>query len=406
MIISLSHIFLYIGFFLLPFTFIRLFNNLTISDILIFLSFITIAISNNGKQFLLKTVFFKNIFIIPLIIFSVGFFLSLNQSVFPFESITAYLQVAFIFLVAYPLLVQVVKDEKQINIIAVMLILPGIVISIIMILLKILSIDIGIDLLAYEGWRGRLTYGGMEPSIPGRIILQNIPFLVVYALTKKSKKVKMVSVIMILIQSLAIFLTASRSNLLTFIIGLILFVTFVIKYENKIQIRSVVFTLFISIIIIAIVYNYNNEFFIKPFERYSTILQIEKSASSLERIKVINMGFNYINRNPFIGLGMGNSHLYTKISVHNPVLLTWVESGLFGILGFTTFYLILLFQGIKCYKNKFYGSYLLLGLTIVMVMMVFGDMFMANSYKRVLWLPALLFFVHSRNLSSNKKDYS
>ena len=406
MIISLSRVFLYIAFFLLPFTFLRLFNNLTISDILIIFSFITIAISNTGKKFLIETVFLKNIFLLPLLIFSVGFFISLNRYVFPYESITAYLQVVFIFLVAYPLLVQVVKDEKQINFIAVMLILPGIVISMIMIILKILSIDIGIDLLAYEGWRGRLTYGGMEPSIPGRIILQNIPLLAVYALTKKSKKIKMVSVILILIQSLAIFLTASRANFLTFIIGLVLFVIFVIKYENKIQIRYVVFTLLISILIITTVYNFDNEFFLRPFERYSTILQIKKSASSLERIKVIDMGFNYINRNPFIGLGMDNSHLYTKISVHNPVLLTWVENGVFGMIGFTTFYLILLFQGIKCYNNKFFGSYLLIGLTIVMVMMVFGDMFMANSYKRVLWLPALLFFVHSRNLSSNRKDFS
>ncbi|MCH7762852.1 MAG: O-antigen ligase family protein [Candidatus Marinimicrobia bacterium] len=373
---------------------------------MIIFSFITIAISNTGKKFLIETVFLKNIFLLPLLIFSVGFFISLNRSVFPYESITAYLQVVFIFLVAYPLLVQVVKDEKQINFIAVMLILPGIVISMIMIILKILSIDIGIDLLAYEGWRGRLTYGGMEPSIPGRIILQNIPLLAVYALTKKSKKIKMVSVILILIQSLAIFLTASRANFLTFIIGLVLFVIFVIKYENKIQIRYVVFTLLISILIITTVYNFDNEFFLRPFERYSTILQIKKSASSLERIKVIDMGFNYINRNPFIGLGMDNSHLYTKISVHNPVLLTWVENGVFGMIGFTTFYLILLFQGIKCYNNKFFGSYLLIGLTIVMVMMVFGDMFMANSYKRVLWLPALLFFVHSRNLSSNRKDFS
>jgi hypothetical protein len=373
---------------------------------LIILSFITIIISNTGKKFLIETVFLKNIFLLPLLIFSVGFFLSLNRSVFPYESITAYLQVVFIFLFAYPLLVKVVKNEKQINIIAVMLIIPGIIISMIMIMLKILSIDIGIDLLAYEGWRGRLTYGGMEPNIPGRIILQNIPFLAVFALTTKRKTIIIFSVVLILIQLLAIFLTSSRSNLLTFIIGLILFVIFLFKFGSKIQIRSIVFTLLISILIITILYNFNDEFFIRPIERYSTILDIKKSPSSLERIKVIDKGFDYINRNPFIGLGMSNSYLYTKVSVHNPVLLTWIENGIFGIIGFTTFYMILLFQGIKCYKNKFFGSYLLLGLTVVMVMMVFGDMFMANSYKRILWLPALLFFVHSRNLSSNRKDSS
>ena len=200
MLVSLSRIFLCIAFFLLPFTFIRLYNNLNISDILIILSFITIAISNTGKNFLIETVFVKNIFLLPLLVFSIGFFLSLNRSVSPYESITAYLQVVFVFLFAYPLLEKVVKDEKQINIIAVMLILPGIVISMLMIMLKILSIEIGIDLLATEGWQGRLSYGGMEPNIPGRIILQNIPFLAVFALTTKRKAIKTFSVILIFIQ--------------------------------------------------------------------------------------------------------------------------------------------------------------------------------------------------------------
>jgi len=406
MLVSLSRIFLCIAFFLLPFTFIRLYNNLNISDILIILSFITIAISNTGKNFLIETVFVKNIFLLPLLVFSIGFFLSLNRSVSPYESITAYLQVVFVFLFAYPLLEKVVKDEKQINIIAVMLILPGIVISMLMIMLKILSIEIGIDLLATEGWQGRLSYGGMEPNIPGRIILQNIPFLAVFALTTKRKAIKTFSVILIFIQLLTVFLTASRSNFLTIIIGVIFFVIFLVRYGVSVRISSVVFIVLLSLLFVKITYNFNEDFFKRPFERYSTILQVEKSTSSLERIKVIDEGLNYINRNPFIGLGMGNSYLYTKVSIHNPIVLTWVENGLFGIIGFTTFYLILLFQGIKCYKNKFFGSYLLLGLTVVMVMMVFGDMFMANSYKRVLWLPTLLFSVHARNLSSNIKGFS
>ena len=46
---------------------------------------------------------------------------------------------------------------------------------------------------------------------------------------------------------------------------------------------------------------------------------------------------------------------------------------------------------------------MLLGLTVVMVMMVFGDMFMANSYKRILWLPALMMianYVRNRKFES------
>ena len=73
----------------------------------------------------------------------------------------------------------------------------------------------------------------------------------------------------------------------------------------------------------------------------------------------------------------------------------------FSILGIDNYY-IRYVQCIKCYKNNIFDSYLLLGLTIVMVMMVFGDMFMANSYKRSLWVPAILFVVYSKQLSNNK----
>ena len=181
MFIALPRILVYVAFLFLPFTFIRLYSNLNISDVLIIISFLIIVISNIGKRFLIDTVLLNNIFLVPMLIFSLGFLLSLNMSLLPNESITAYLQVLFIFMFAYPALERIIIDEKQIRTIAVMLIVPGVIISILMIMLKIFSIDMGIDLLATEGWRGRLSYGGMEPNVPGRIILQNIPFLAIFS---------------------------------------------------------------------------------------------------------------------------------------------------------------------------------------------------------------------------------
>ena len=101
---------------------------------------------------------------------------------------------------------------------------------------------------------------------------------------------------------------------------------------------------------------------------------------------------------------MENSYFYTKISLHNPILLAWLENGIFGIIGFSILYCILLYNGFRSYRNKFYGSYLLLGLTVIMAMMVFGDMFMANSYKRVLWLPSLLMLVYAQIFSKRIKN--
>ncbi len=403
MLNTFSRSLIYAAFFFLPFTFIRLFSNFTLSDLLLILTFITLAISKSGRTFLSQTVILKNEFLIPLFIFSVGFFLSLGNSHYPLDSITAFMQIVFIFVIAYPVLVETVKSEEQVKKIALMLIIPGVIISILMILIKIIGMNLGIDLLAREGWRGRTSYGGMEPNIPGRIILQNVPLMAVFAVTAVRNLTKGVAVLLIVVQLTAILLTSSRSNFVTFILGSLIFLYFSIKFGKKIKLKHVVYTGLLGIVVFAIFYNFNSEFFLSPFERYKTILNAQKSPSSVERIRVIDRGFTYINNNPFIGLGLGNSYLYTKVNVHNPILLTWLENGIFGTIGFTGLYLMLLYQGFIAFRHKFHGSYMLLALTIVMIMMIFGDMFMANSYKRVLWLPALLFVAYAKNISTTNK---
>ena len=51
---------------------------------------------------------------------------------------------------------------------------------------------------------------------------------------------------------------------------------------------------------------------------------------------------------------------------------------------------------ILAYIHKFFNDKLLLALAIVSFMMIFGDMFMANSYKRVLWVPTILFISYTK----------
>ena len=108
----LPRILLYVAFLFLPLTFVKVFYNITISDVLLMCSIFILVISSEGKTFILENVIKNNIFIIPLLIFSLGFLLSLNRSILPYESITSYLQVAFIFLIAYPLLEKIIVDEK------------------------------------------------------------------------------------------------------------------------------------------------------------------------------------------------------------------------------------------------------------------------------------------------------
>ena len=60
-----------------------------------------LSISKTNRYCLLNYTITKNIFLIPLIIYTLGVFLSINNSVLLNESITAYLQVLFIFLFAF-----------------------------------------------------------------------------------------------------------------------------------------------------------------------------------------------------------------------------------------------------------------------------------------------------------------
>jgi len=403
MLTRFSRWLIYAAFFFLPLTFIRLFSNFTLSDLLLVLAFISIALSPQGRRFLSDQVILKNEFMIPLLIFSVGFYLSLDNSHVPMDSITAYLQIVFIFVVAYPVLMAVVKDEDQVRKIAMLLIIPGIVISVLMIMIKIVGMNLGVDLLAREGWRGRTSYGGMEPNIPGRIILQNVPLVAFFAITTLKNSTRGFALFLIVVQLTAILLTSSRSNFVTFLMGAVLFWHFSNLYGKRIKFSHATAAGVFITLVLAIFYSINPEFFISPFERYRTILDAQRSASSMERLRIIDMGFDYLDKNPLVGLGLGSSYLHTKVNLHNPILLTWLENGLLGTIGFTSLYFVLLIQGLRTYRDRFHGSYMLLALTVIMIMMIFGDMFMANSYKRVLWVPALLFMAYSKNIAQMKR---
>ena len=144
------------------------------------------------------------------------------------------------------------------------------------------------------------------------------------------------------------------------------------------------------------------DFFESSFKRYSTILDPSSSSSSKERLLVLDKSLNLINQNPIIGKGMGNSHNLTGVSIHNPIILSWLENGFIGFVGFIFIYIIIIYYIVTAYYNRFFMSNVLLLLAVMSIMMVVGDMFMANSYKRVLWVPAILFIIYFKQLNRNQ----
>ena len=400
--LSLTRYFIYLAFFLLSFPFIAIFNNFTLSDIFLTLALITATIRLIGSNYLFENIFQKNEFIIPILIFSIGFLISINKSLFPSESFTAFLQIIFIFLIAYPIIRITLTKEKHILTATYILITTGLFIAVIMLIFYVIDIEYGIGSLIEIGWGGRLSYGGMEPNVPARILLQSTPLCLVLAVRSKLLINKVLFTTFIAVLLLTIFLTASRSSMLIAIVGSFIFLAFYIKMGRKVNYYYLILYLVIQYSLIQLISINNTEFYDTPMDRYSTILEPGSSPSSLQRLDLIDKGLRYIDKNPFVGLGLENSNLYTKISIHNPIILTWVENGFLGMIGFAGLYIVLFFIGLKSYRMKFYDDDILMAYVVVVVIMVFGDMFMANSYKRFLWLPALLMLIRYRQCISDK----
>ena len=314
----------------------------------------------------------------------------------PVESFTAFIQIVFIFLIAYPVVRIALQEENDVLTTIHILVIPGLLLTVGMLLFYFIDTESNLDVLSLIeiGWGGRLSYGGMEPNIPARILLQILPLCMIISCRSTVVWKKILFTIFIASIILTVFLTASRSSLLILLCGVFFYLIFYIKMGKKINLYFILFYIIIQYSLFQFVNYIDNSFYNKPLERYSTILDPKSSDSSLERLDIIDKGFEFINKNPLLGLGLENSSLYTGISVHKPLILTWVENGIFGMIGFGSIYFILLFIGLKCYRNNFFNDDLLMAFTVVMVMMVFGDMFMANSYKRILWLPTLMMIVN------------
>ena len=391
-----SRYILFIAFFFLYFPFITIYNNFTLSDLFIVITCITLTIRLIGDSLLPKFFIYSNHFIIPLLIFTIGFLFSINMSRLPVESFTAFIQIVFIFLIAYPVIRITLQEENNVLTTIHMLIIPGLLLTAGMLLFYFTNTESNLDVLSLIeiGWGGRISYGGMEPNIPARILLQILPLCMIISCRSTVAWKKILFTIFIASIILTVFLTASRSSFLILLIGVFFYSIFYIKMGKRINIYFILLYIVIQYSLFQFVNYIDNSFYNKPLERYSTILDPKSSDSSIERLDIIDKGFEFINKNPLFGLGLENSSLYTGISVHNPLILTWVENGIFGMIGFGSIYFILLFIGLKCYRNNFFNDDLLMAFTVVMVMMVFGDMFMANSYKRILWLPALMMIVN------------
>ena len=396
--ILLSKIVLVIGTVLLPFSYLRLFSNFSISDLFFLLSFIFTLGAQFKYKNSIKNILNGNIFLIPIVIYSCGFFISANSSFYPYDSIFSFLQVLFIFIVIYySFFFQEISPLFIKNCLYVLAISSA-TITLFIFIFYLTGTDYSYGLFFIKkGWgMNRFSYGTMEPNITARIMAQNIP-IVLFLITNNQKGFfKFFNFSLLLLLLSIIILTASRSGLLIVISGFLFYFIFNFKLTGKYNIFKYLFISFSILCLVFTLYTIYPNFFEQAFNRYSTIIDYNVSASSKERLFVLDQSLDMINASPIIGKGMGNSANLTGTVVHNPIIISWLENGFLGFIGFFSIYTILAYYIVISYKNKFFNDKMLMVLSIIAIMMILGDMFMANSYKRSLWVPTIMFIVYSK----------
>jgi len=400
-LISISRIFLFTAIVLLPFSHFKLIYNFSVSDFFFLVSFIFIFSHQINNSNSLKKLLLDNDFLIPILFYSIGFFISIDTSFNPVDSIFGYFQILFIFIIIYySFSFHIISEIFLIRLLYILAFISS-MITLFILLYFLTNIDYSLNiLLVQKGWgASRFSYGLMEPNIAARIAAQSLPILILFSMKGKNLGIKISNSFLTSVVFFSIILTASRTGLIIMIIGILFFFIFYHKYSRKFNLFSLIIYFFIFISLSYIVINTYPDFFDSPFKRYSTILNPSMSDSSKERLLVLDKSLELINENPIIGKGMGNSHNLTGVSLHNPILLSWLENGFIGFIGFTLIYLIIIYYIFAAYNKRFFMSRVLLVLAVISIMMVAGDMFMANSYKRVLWTPAILFIIYFKQLN-------
>ena len=162
------------AFLSLPLIFIKLPINFSISDFFLCISMFIICVNWIYKKNI--TPLKQNTFRVPIIFLLIGFSLSVVNTFNLSESFTSIVQILFIFILAYSVL-QYTSNHK------ILILLFTFSTSLIVILLSVFSM-FGIDFsqgmaLLESGWGGRYSFGGNEPNIAARLILQIVPVLLI-----------------------------------------------------------------------------------------------------------------------------------------------------------------------------------------------------------------------------------
>lgn len=392
--------------------------NISLSDILYGLAFYLIVI----ERFLLKkqplVILQKRYTFIWLILFFIGIgtFFGLIRAFSWAESISYFLQYIFVFVVLLTVIDYLVgiNIKNAIKVLGIWLI-PH-VFSVILNFLSSLNIYNGLDALIkggngrYVGLYGIATSHGLNMTY---VVVISILF---FAISKKIKnKTLFLGIGLGAVYSIA--LSGSFSAVLLLVASIMLVIWFCLKQKVITRALFILFLLVSS----STIFLWNQGILQKDLIKYTPDIfaeRLERSNGELGsadlRMDLNRMAIEEFTKNPIFGVGADQFNRYNAETrnVHNTILSSAVETGVFGLIGVLIYLLTPLIFSRKLVKadlvDKSFGNTLFMKyLFVLAVMRIAQTMFSGPYIQREAWIPFLLIFaLYSRKeILSTVKQY-
>lgn len=202
--------------------------------------------------------------------------------------------------------------------------------------------------------------------------------------------------------------SGSRKALLALVLGILML--FVLKGNSKKRLKSIFQCLIVLVIFYMVlqlpVFSTINE----RFEMMINGLTGNNNAdnSTLERMRMINIGFEQFLKTPFQGLGLGNSGILTDKYLHKSTYLhnNYVELlSTVGIIGTALYYTLFLIPLIKLVKPALKGNSLAiisLVLLLIQLMLHWGAV---EYYSKSAYLQLMLYSIVAERIGDDNESY-
>ncbi|WP_408955123.1 O-antigen ligase family protein [Natroniella sp. ANB-PHB2] len=213
------------------------------------------------------------------------------------------------------------------------------------------------------------TYNNANPAGTGLMMITLL--CISFTLFSKKKFYKILGGIYSLLGLISLMATYSRGAWLGFILGIIIILGCLLKEHELLNMRTVVISLIVLIII--------GTFFVPEniTSRFQTITDLSSSSNS-HRLKQYNIAIEMFKNHPLVGIGIGqfrpifpdylelfNYNIHEVSKIHNVYLNTLAENGLLGIIGlivlFYKFFRVII---LKWKKNNIWFQYGMIGIFV------------------------------------------